>query len=387
MTQPLDIAVVGYGIAGAAAAVLLRRQGHRVEVFERSDRDAPAGAGILLHPPALGLLARVGILESALALGARVSGIVGETIKGRRLMSFCYETRARGDSGLGIQRQALLELLRSSDRSQGSVHFGRAVGRADATGGLLWLEDGTRCGPYDLVVAADGANSTLRRSVPGIVAKDRLYRSAALVCLVDDPEGMVGAAVRQRFAGTRHVSAWPVGSRDVSLPRRASVSVNVPLADAARWMANDAWLRVVSGIWPELAELFRATATNRPRPVVYSYRDVVLRAFGCGRVVLLGDAAHAMSPQLGMGASLALDDAISFAATLALYPAPRDAMKVLEEERRSTVAACQRACRWLTPGFQSESRMLAAARDWLAAPLFKLSIPMWQAGFSLTRAR
>ncbi|HZX90119.1 MAG TPA: NAD(P)-binding protein, partial [Rudaea sp.] len=64
---PLNIAVVGYGTAGQAAAILLSRDGHRVEVFEQAEQPGPVGAGFLLQPVGLHVLWEMGLLDQALA--------------------------------------------------------------------------------------------------------------------------------------------------------------------------------------------------------------------------------------------------------------------------------------------------------------------------------
>ncbi|HZV38806.1 MAG TPA: NAD(P)-binding protein, partial [Pseudoxanthomonas sp.] len=63
MNKPLDIAIVGYGTGGQAAALLLQRDGHRVRVFERVPDPGPVGAGFLLQPTGLQALWRMGLLH------------------------------------------------------------------------------------------------------------------------------------------------------------------------------------------------------------------------------------------------------------------------------------------------------------------------------------
>lgn len=377
MTAPLAIAIVGYGIAGTAAAILLRRQGHLVEVFERSPRDASAGAGILLHPPALAIISAFGIRDAAVACGARVARIFGETVKGHRLMDFRYANGQRELYGLGMQRQALQDLLRGADSELESVRFGCAVERMDADRGYVWLEDGGQLGPFDLIVAADGAGSVLRRSIPEMVARDRLYRSAALVCLVDDPGGLAGDAVTQRFAGTTHVSVWPVGSRGASERRRANISVNVPLKCSSAWLESGKWRRVVCEIFPAFRPMLESLDAHECCPLTYSYRDVAMRRYATGRVVFIGDAAHSMSPQLGMGASLALKDATALAQALKSHKAATATPNEFDSLRRKAVEPYQRAGRWLTPAFQSDNILVAIMRDRFAGPV--LGLPIVQA--------
>ena len=371
MTQPLRIAIVGYGIAGTAAAILLRKQGHHVERFERSASDEPPGAGILLHPAAESLLKELGVWDAALARGARVARLRGETVTGRQIMDFCYSNEG-SSYALGIQRGALLELLRNADPDREGVRHGSTVESVDAESGLLTLLGGEKNGPYDLIVAADGARSSVRNSIPEIVARDRLYRSAAIVTLVDDPQRIVGDEVLQRFDGVRHVSVWPVGTTDATTRPRLNISINVPLAKATEWRATGEWRRVVAEFFPSLVTLLDQQPGSSVEPIMYSYRDVIVRRFNAGRVVLIADAAHSMSPQLGQGVLLALQDAAALGQALGLHQAPLTAIRHYDAVRRPQVRPIQQACRRITPMFQSESRLLAGVRDAAAGPLLNL---------------
>lgn len=76
--MPMHVAIVGYGTAGQAAALLLARDGHRVEVFERAPAPGPVGAGLLLQPSGLQALWEIGLLDAAFAHGAIVERLHGE---------------------------------------------------------------------------------------------------------------------------------------------------------------------------------------------------------------------------------------------------------------------------------------------------------------------
>ena len=69
MARTLSVAIVGYGTAGQALAILLARDGHRVEVFEQAAQPGPVGAGFLLQPTGLQVLWQMGLLPQALASG------------------------------------------------------------------------------------------------------------------------------------------------------------------------------------------------------------------------------------------------------------------------------------------------------------------------------
>lgn len=374
MSRALRIAVVGQGIAGAAAAIHLRRRGHRIDHFERSIQVDHPGAGLLLHPAAMPQLERLGILDDVLAHGAPVRSLSGPTIAGRRIMDFRYSDDGPNACGIGIQRRTLHELLCAADPGRLETNCSGAVASVDASLGFVSVAGEVRHGPYDLVVAADGASSTVRRCLAGNVARDRDYRSAALVILVHDPDGWCADEVRQYFDGPRHVSVWPVGTSPADPRPLANVSLNVPQALATHWRESGEWLRALGELCPPLHAMLLRDDFRRKLPTIYRYRDVELRRFVAGRVVMIGDAAHSMSPQLGQGALLALEDACILARLLDRHEDSRCALECFDALRRRQARPIQSLSRVLTPFFQSGSRMLAGVRDVAAGSVSRLPI-------------
>src|SRR5690606_38775363 len=111
MNKPMDVAIVGYGTAGQALAVLLTRDGHRVQVFEQAAQPGPVGAGFLLQPSGLQVLWQMGLLPQVLAHGAAVRRLYGDTPCGRAVMDMRYAGLAARLHGVGMQRGALCALL------------------------------------------------------------------------------------------------------------------------------------------------------------------------------------------------------------------------------------------------------------------------------------
>jgi 2-polyprenyl-6-methoxyphenol hydroxylase-like FAD-dependent oxidoreductase len=124
----------------------------------------------------------------------------------------------------------------------------------------------------------------------------------------------------------------------------------------------------VRAYWPEAADLLddKASPTQFVRA---QYRDVVMRQPYCGRVVFLGDAAHAMSPQLGQGANMALLDAQALASALTQETDVAAALAAYARVRRAHVPIYQFISRWLTPLFQSNHDVVARLRDACFGPL------------------
>ena len=360
MDRALDIAIVGYGIAGIAAAIHLQRAGHRVTRFERTDPPTSSGAGMLLHPAAMRLLERIGVLPTAIECGAPVRRIRAQTVQGRMLMDLGYGDVTEDPFGLGIQRGTLHRLLSSADPGRDRVLGGHKIVSVDAWAGFLVDAEHHRHGPFDLIVLADGTHSGLREQVVGS-HYDRRASSAALVGLIDDPGGVAADHLTQYFESTRHLGVWPVGRAFIGDQARCAVAISVSPAEAETVRREGRWRGLLTHLHPDLRTLLGGVAPPDLR--VFTYRDVELARSCVGRVAFIGDAAHCMSPQLGTGAQLAMDDAEVLARVLGSHLNVAEALRAFMRIREPQVRRHQLASRLLTPLFQTDNRAIAFLRD------------------------
>lgn len=369
MSKKRDIAIVGYGTAGQAAAVLLERDGHRVQVFERAAEPGPVGAGFLLQPSGLQVLWKMGLLDAALAHGAPVVRLYGETPRGRAVMDMQYRGLDPRLSGLGMQRGALFELLGDAweGRRQG-LHAGTCIADADPATGELRDEAGHRHGPFDLVIVADGSASRLRarlaRETGGRIL-DQVYPWGALWQLLPAGAWPWPDELRQRYVAARKmIGLLPVGTRPGDPVPRLSFFWSLPVADFDAWQTRGlrVWKEEVTAIWPQAAALV-ASISDCGSLARASYRDAVLPRWHAGRLVLLGDSAHAMSPQLGQGVNMALLDALALRDALRMQAGVDAALAHYQRERQRHVRIYQFWSRWLTPLFQSHRDLVARVRD------------------------
>src|SRR5690606_16827585 len=179
----MQIAIVGYGTGGQAAALMLSADGHQVEVFEQAATPGPVGAGFLLQPVGLQVLWELGLLDGVLAHGARISRLYGVAAGGRPVMDMRYAELDPRLFGLGLQRGALFELLDAAWKEGRCLHAGCRIVSVDSDAGLLVDEARRSHGPYDLIVVADGSHSRLRSQVAS-ARIDRVYPWGAQWCLV-----------------------------------------------------------------------------------------------------------------------------------------------------------------------------------------------------------
>lgn len=370
----MRVGIVGYGTAGQTASILLGTQGHEVTVFEKSPVLGPVGAGFLLQPTGLAVLERLGLAEKALALGQRIDELHGTTPSGRAVMAMRYADRRPDCFGLGMTRGALFELLRATDAGATEVRTGvRIVSHDEATSSLR-DDTGRDHGPFDLVIVADGAHSVLRPQCKGQVRREALYPWGAVWCLLRVDDWHAHEHLLQRYAGTRTmIGMLPVGTRPGHEGRWVTFFFSLPGEQVERF--DDAALadmkRVAIGLWPELephlSVLERADQLHKAR-----YRDVVLRRPHHGRMAVIGDAAHAMSPQLGQGVNMALLDAEALADALATHADIATALDAYRRGRHAHVRRYQFMSRWLTPLFQSDHAWLGPCRDALFGPMGRL---------------
>ncbi|WP_242164417.1 NAD(P)/FAD-dependent oxidoreductase [Lysobacter sp. M15] len=371
MAGRLRIAIVGYGTGGQACALLLSGDGHEVTVFERAAALGPVGAGFLLQPVGLSVLWEMGLLAPVLAHGAVITRLYGETGAGRPVMDMRYADLDPRYFGLGLQRGALFGLLDAAWQSGRQIHCGSAIVNVDAQAGTLTDEHGIRHAGYDLVIVADGAASRLRGQV--VPARlDRPYAWGAQWCLVEQGAWPWPAELQQRYVGARRMAGMlPVGTRPGDPVPRLSFFWSLPVSALDGDASARQWRGELETLWPDAAA--RLHTTNIPNGLAMArYRDAVHARWSRGRAVLLGDAAHAMSPQLGQGVNMALLDARALRDALRTHQAVPAALAAYERERRAHVGIYHFWSRWLTPLFQSEHDRIAALRDRVFHPLSRV---------------
>ncbi len=377
-------------MAGSTLACLLADRGFDVVVLEQEDDPRPVGAGIWLQHMGQQVLDRLGLLGALRAQSREVSRVDIRTSSGRQLVDASYADVPGSVPALGVHRGTLFSLLLSEVRRRGiPLELGvPATGVRPVPGGLAVETPSGDHGTYDLVVGCDGSQSRIRRSM-NVATRDHAYDYGALWAIVDDPDELCADELYQCVRGTRHyLGVLPTGLGRVSLfwsERGAAmdgvVGRGLPAwRDAARPLAGP-----MSPLLDRVDHLLPA-----------SYRDVVVRTpyriasprdGRAGAAVLVGDAAHAMSPQLGTGTSLALADAWTLHHSLATHPTVAAALAAYAEARAAHVRWYQWWTRLLMPVFQSGLTPLAWPRDLLAPYVMKVPAVRSQVVSTLTGDR
>lgn len=369
----MRVAVIGGGIGGLATAAGLQRAGMQVTVHERSVRPAGGGSGISLFGNGLTALAALGLAEPARAIGPVPGGPIAAAPAGQRRPDGRWLVRlppAATRTVAVVHRADLLRMLLDA-LAPGTVHLGAAVDRV-TDGGRTIEVNGTRR-TVDVVVAADGIRSRVRASWPG----DPGVRYAGYVAwrgVTDRPVG-VGAGSGETVGRGLRFGIAPLADGRVYWFAVRSQPPGAPVPDG-----QDAVLDLFGAWHAPIAELIRATPPDRIQALPIEELAGPLPTFRRGRCVLLGDAAHAMTPNLGQGGNQALEDAATLVTLLSGSGGPDGAggpdgidaaLAEFDRLRRPRTRRIARQARLLGAILQARGPVTSRLRDtalWLAPP-------------------
>ncbi|MCW1884107.1 FAD-dependent monooxygenase [Luteolibacter flavescens] len=366
MNPKLRVAVVGCGSAGPAAAILLRRQGHEVTLYERAPDCRPVGAGFLLQPSGMAVLRELGILEEILRRGARVERLHVVDRDEREVLDLHYAELGKDLHGLGLHRPVLLHFLLEAMRDAGvDVRWGWEISQARREDGKWLLEtaDGRRETGYDLLVVADGARSALRGKL-GFKGINRGYPWGAHWFIGENRGAFPESELYQIVHGTRRLLGFlATGTELDGTEPLVSLFWSIKLADDATIRARPLaeWKQTILDLCPR-ADALLGQIHDWSQVLTARYGDVAMSRWHGDGVVILGDAGHAMSPQLGQGVNLALADAACLADSITRFPDLTEALSRYSRERRMALAYYRLASRQLTPWFQSDHEWLTPLR-------------------------
>ena len=300
--------IVGAGFAGLTAACALAQRGWSVRVHERADRLRTTGAGIYIYENGLRVLEAVGAYEDAVK-GAPFAHTREVRDGDDRLIS---QHRWTGSRVFSIVRQNVINALAAAATKAGvEICTNSAATRATPDGELM-LADRPNI-KADLIVAADGSNSRLRDAL-GLLSKRKYLVDGCTRLLLDKteaeraPEGSAktGATTIEYWSGTRRVLYTPCSETDIYI---ALTMLDDDAEAKAVPVRKDVWKRS----FPHLEALIdRIGAQGR-----YDRFELLkLKRWSAGRIAFIGDAAHALPPNIGQGGGCAMMNALSLAVNL-----------------------------------------------------------------------
>jgi 2-polyprenyl-6-methoxyphenol hydroxylase-like FAD-dependent oxidoreductase len=358
--------VVGGGIGGLTAAVALRQVGWQVTVLERAARFGEIGAGITLLSNGLRCLDVIGLGDAVRGSGMPVLAMGMRTEKGRwlsRIDGDGADLEARtGTTALVLHRAELHKILRDALPAAALI-------AGVATTGIHGGEDG---GPAEVHFRDRDRDSVLRAEL--VVGADGVHSWVRAQRWPDAPAPVYSGSTSWRAVSTQPSAA--VTEMSLSWGQGTEFGV-MPLVDGRTYWYGAANAGEGQRNPDELGELRRQFGTwHEPIPAVLAHTQpqAVLRhdiywlpkldSYRRGSVVLLGDAAHAMTPNLGQGGGQALEDAITLAAAVSSTRDVATALTDYDHERRArTQAMSLAATRQLRFGQKLHNPIAVAIRN------------------------
>jgi 2-polyprenyl-6-methoxyphenol hydroxylase-like FAD-dependent oxidoreductase len=296
--------IAGAGFAGLTAACALAQRGWSVRVHERGERLRTTGAGIYIYENGLRVLAAVGAYDAAVK-GAP-SAHTREVRDDRNRVISVH--RWVGSRVFSIVRQTVINALAEAATAAGvEIVTGSTATGASAKGELM-LADGRRL-KADLIVAADGSNSALRDTL-GLLSKRKYLVDGCTRLLIpktaEERSSADGATTIEYWSGSRRVLYTPCSETDVYLALTMLDSDEVAKATPVRKDAWKAWFPHLEPLIDRIGEQGR-----------YDRFDLIkLSRWSAGRAAVIGDAAHALPPNIGQGGGCAMMNALSLAVHL-----------------------------------------------------------------------
>jgi len=326
MSSPrLRIAIIGAGISGLTLAIALRQRGVAAEVFEQAPELTEIGAAVGLSANATRELRRLDVLDAIAACSTEPTELIYRDWRnGRRIAAhpvrhdLAYQKRFGGPF-YQVHRADLQRVLSGAFGDAG-LHLGHRLVSLAEEGDALGLEFANgRFVQADLVIGADGVRSVVRRFVTG--GEDTVYSGTSAfrgIVPVDRLSSLADPQALQIWMGPNaHVVHFAIGGAGDAVNFVAFVE------GPAVWPHADTWLsRIEPGEAVAAFQGWHPTVIHMVGAVEHKVRWGLfmlrpLLRWSRGRVVLLGDAAHAMLPHHGQGANAGIEDAITLAELLA----------------------------------------------------------------------
>ncbi|MGP1358823.1 FAD-dependent oxidoreductase [Roseicyclus sp.] len=361
--HPLDILIVGGGIAGCCAAIALTQAGHRVRIVEKQDAWRFQSSGIFVYANGLASLGRLGLLDGILAAGFPVPEGRNAYYDhlGQPIVETVYPTAGGGriPAILGIKRAEMHRVMAARVAALGvPVQLGTQVrDLKDGAEGIAVTLSGGSVTRADLVVGADGVRSATRAMIgidvaprySGVGVWRAVHRRPADVT---DKIMMMGPAKRFGIMPISEELLYTFGT--VAEPE-------------GRHYAPAEWPRLMAERFAEFegpAAPFLAELGARSEVLYTAVEEVVLPLpWHRGRVVLIGDAAHASTPFMGQGGAMAMQDAVVLAEALAAHDTLEAALAGFGQARGPVCAFVQDVSRAVGEAGARETPGGAAARD------------------------
>jgi len=317
--QKPSLAIIGAGMGGLTAAATLRRAGFEVQVYEQAARFERVGAGIQMMPNSMKVLRRIGVEEKLRGVAFQpYSHLNREWDTGRVVRELPMPESLFGAPYLCMHRAVLHDALVSVVPEE-VIHLNRKLIGLDQRAGQVTLAfaDGTRA-QADAVIGADGVHSLVRDIIIGPDAplhKGRIaYRAVYPAALLRGCD--IGPSRTKWWGVDRHIVIY------YTTALRSEIYFVTSVPEPAEWLTRESWSakgdvhelrQAYQGFHPDVRAVLEACPDCHKWAILE--REPLPR-WSDGRVVLLGDACHPMTPYMAQGAATAIEDAAILARCL-----------------------------------------------------------------------
>lgn len=319
MATKMNVAVVGAGLGGLTAAAFLARMGHAVTVFEQAESFTRLGAGIILSPNVTRVLGHLGQIPALKAHGIEPDAFLSRDWQsGATLIEVPFGPREEAEYGgpyINIHRADLHDILVSC-LPEGTLRLGWKLDGVDEVAGGVRLRfaNGETVGA-DIVIGADGINSRVRELVQGAAAPRFTGKMAQRTILktADIPGGPIRDCTKW-WAPDRHILAYYMtGRRDEVYTMGAIPGEGWEYEENSRPCPPADMIAAFEGFHPDLMRVLEAAREASIWPICDRPKN---DTWAEGRMVLLGDACHAVRPFMAAGGAMAIEDAVILARAL-----------------------------------------------------------------------
>ena len=326
------INIVGGGIGGLCAALALRRAGFEPQVFEQAPELLEIGAAIAVWPNAMRVLRRLGLGEEVEGRGGVLKYARWIERTGRDFKHFPLPET--GAPSVALHRAGLQSALVRA-LPPDSIHLGRAFQGFSQSGDEVEarFDDGAS-EASDVLICADGLHSRARAQIVG--DGPPVYRGYTVwrgITRLEHAALQAHTAMEVYGAG-RRFGIGPVGLGRTGWWATANEPEGVTETSSEH---REKLLRLFDGWCAPVVELIEATPSEKILRTA-TYDRPHAKRWGEGRVTLLGDAAHPLTPNLGQGGCMAIEDAAVLARCLAKYDDAALALRAYESHRRARTA-------------------------------------------------
>lgn len=311
MSAVQRVAIAGSGVAALATAIRLAKAGVHVDLFEAKAEMSTHGSGISLQGNALRVFDALGAWDEILAAGFAFEGL---TLRapgpGAPTVAELPDVKTGGPdypAAMGMPRADLARILFDhAERAGAHTRFGsRVTGLEQTANGVEVQVNGDVVGVYDLLIGADGVNSTVRELI-GIEEKPQSTGMGIWRAFVSRPEEVLRSELY--YGGPVYIAGYtPTGDNSMYafLVEAAQDRTGLSDDEATRIMIEES--RAYDGPWNSVRADLEAGATAN---YTWFTRHIVAAPWNRGRVVVIGDAAHSCPPTIAQGAAQALEDAL-----------------------------------------------------------------------------